>query len=70
MKLRSEIAELLSGFEKRMKFINIARFLLEYSYRDNIREMIPDQDLLDNIIVAVLVFIKERTLGNEQNCSL
>lgn len=70
MTLRPEIAELLSGFEKRMKFINIARFLLEYSYRDNIREMIPNQDLLDNIIVAVLVFIKERTLGNEQNCSL
>ncbi len=70
MKLRPEIAELLSGFEKRMKFINIARFLLEYSYKDNIREMIPDRDLLDNIIVAVLVFIKERTLGREQNCSL
>ena len=70
MKLRPEIAELLSGFEKRMKFINIARFLLEYSYKDNIREMISDRDLLDNIIVAVLVFIKERTLGSEQNCSL
>ena len=70
MKLRPEIAELLSGFEKRMKFINIARFLVEYPYKDNIREMIPDRDLLDNIIVAVLVFIKERTLGREQNCSL
>lgn len=70
MKLRPEIAELLAGFEKRMKFINIARFLLEYSYRDNIREMIPDRNLLDNVIVAVLVFIKERTLGSEQNCSL
>ena len=70
MKLRPEIAELLSGFEKRMKFINIARFLVEYPYKDNIREMIPDRDLLDNIIVAVLVFIKERTPGREQNCSL
>ena len=70
MGLRPEIAELLAGFEKRMKFINIARSLLEYTYRDNIREMIPDKDLLNNIIVAVLVFIKERTLGREQNCSL
>ncbi len=70
MKLRPEIADLLSGFEKRMKFIDIARFLLDYSYKDNIREMIPNKNLLDNIIVAVLVFIKERTLGNEQNCSL
>lgn len=70
MKLRPELTELLAGFEKRMKFINIARSLIEYSYRGNIREMIPDKDLLDNIIVAVLVFIKERTLGKEQNCSL
>lgn len=70
MKLRAEIADLLSGFEKRMKFINIARYLVEYAYRDHIKAMIPDKDVLDNIIVAVLVFIKERTLGNEQNCTL
>ncbi|MCF0134172.1 MAG: hypothetical protein HUJ72_09925 [Blautia sp.] len=70
MKLKSEIAELLSGFEKRMKFINIARYLVDYSYKDSIKAMIPDKDILDNIIVAVLVFIKERTLGNEQNCKL
>ena len=70
MKLRPETADLLSGFEKRMKFINIARYLVEYSYKDNIKAMIPDKDILDNIIVAVLVFIKERTLGSEQNCTL
>jgi len=68
--LRSEITEILSGFEKRMKFINIARYLLEYSYKDNIKMMIPEKSTLDNVIIAVLVFIKERTLGNEQNCSL
>lgn len=70
MKLRPEIAELLSGFEKRMKFINIIRYLMEYSVKNNITEMIPDKDILNNIIVAVLVYIKERTLGNEQNCTL
>lgn len=70
MKLRPELTELLSGFEKRMKFIHIARYLTEYAYRDNIRAMIPDKDVLDNIIVAVLVFIKERTLGSEQRCTL
>ena len=32
--------------------------------------MIPDREIVDNLIVAVLVFIKERTLGNEQNCRL
>ena len=70
MGLRPEITELLSGFDKRMKFINIARFLLDYSYKDHIKAMIPDREVMDNLIVAVLVFIKERTLGNEQNCRL
>ena len=59
MALRSELAELLSGFEKRMKFINIVRCLLGYKYPDNIRTMIPDKMILDNMIVAVLVYIKD-----------
>lgn len=70
MKLRPEMTELLSGFEKRMKFISIARYLLEYSVKNSISAMIPDRDVLNNIIVAVLVFIKERTLGTEQSCTL
>lgn len=70
MALRSELSELLSGFEKRMKFINIVRCLLDYKYPDHIREMIPDKRILDNMIVAVLVFIKDRTLGTEQTCKI
>ena len=70
MKLKPETVEMLSGFEKRMKFIDIARYLTEYPYKDNIKAMIRDKEILDNLIVAVLVFIKERTLGREQNCSL
>lgn len=70
MVLRSELAELLSGFEKRMKFINIVRFLLEYKFPDQIRAMIPDKSILDNVIVAVLVYINDRTLGAQKNCSL
>ena len=68
--LRPEIRELLSGFEKRMKFINIAKSLVAYSYKDNIRAMVPDREILDNLIAAVLVYIKERTLGREQSCRL
>ena len=37
MALRSELSELLAGFEKRMKFINIVRCLLDYKYPDHIR---------------------------------
>lgn len=70
MALRSELSELLAGFEKRMKFINIVRCLLDYKYPDHIREMIPDKRILDNMIVAVLVFIKDRTLGTEQTCTI
>ena len=70
MVLRSELSELLAGFEKRMKFINIVRCLLDYKYPDHIREMIPDKRILDNMIVAVLVFIKDRTLGTEQTCTI
>lgn len=69
MALCSELSELLGDFEKRMKFINIVRCLLDYKYPDNIRAMIPDKKILDNIIVAVLVFIKDRTLGTEQTCT-
>ncbi len=70
MVLRSELSELIAGFEKRMKFINIVRCLLDYKYSDHIREMVPDKKILDNIIVAVLVFIKDRTLGTEQTCTI
>ncbi|WP_295088092.1 hypothetical protein [Ruminococcus sp.] len=70
MKLRQDITDLLSGFASRMKFINISHAILDYPYRDNIREMIPDREILDNLTVAVLVFIKERTLGTQQQCTL
>ncbi len=70
MALRSELKELLSDFEKRMKFINIVRCLLNYRYPDAIAAMVPDRQILDNVIVAVLVYIKDRTLGTEQSCTL
>ena len=70
MALRSEWQELLSGFEKRMKFINIVRSLIKHRAKDEIRSMIPEQEILDNLILAVLVYIKDRTLGAEQTCTL
>lgn len=70
MGINSETLELLSGFEKRMKFMNITRYLLEYSYKENIKNMVPERDVLNNAVMAVLVFIKEMTLGKEQKCTL
>ena len=70
MALRSELKELLADFEKRMKFINIVRCVLDYKYPDVIRKMFPDKLILDNVIISVLVYIKDRTLGTEQNCTL
>src|SRR5574344_2463742 len=72
MALRLELSELLSGFEKRMKFLNIVRGLIDYTYPDNIRKMFPENNklILDNMILAVLVYMEERTLGSERDCTL
>lgn len=40
MQLKNEVAEVLNGFEKRMKFINIVRTITEYKYADNIRAIL------------------------------
>ena len=66
-----EVSALLSGFEKRMKFINIMQCFVRNSYPDSIRKMINgDSQILTNIIIAVMVFIEEKTLGIHQSCSL
>ncbi len=68
---KNEIAEVLNGFEKRMKFINIVRMITEYKYADNIRAIFgAERDKLTNIILAVMVYIKERTLNEDLDCTL
>ncbi|MCE5196922.1 MAG: hypothetical protein LLG09_07330 [Negativicutes bacterium] len=70
MAFRRETADLLADFEKRMKFINIVKSLLEYKYPESIRIMIPDRMILDNLVLAVLVFIMDRTLSDEKKCTM
>lgn len=68
-----EVAEVFNGFEKRMKFINIVRMITEYRYPDAISKMFgksTDKDKLTNIVLAVMVFIKERTLGEDLDCKI
>ena len=68
--MESKINNFLVGFENRMKFVNIGRFLSEYPRKENIKKLIPNQDLVINLIVAVFVFIEEKTLSQDKNCTL
>mgnify|MGYP003508804271 FL=1 len=71
MHQKNEVAEVLNGFEKRMKFINIVRTITEYKYADQIRAIFDaEKDRLTNMILAVMVYIKERTLSEDLNCKL
>ncbi len=70
MTMRSDIAGYLAGCENRMKFINIVRCLIDYPYSDDLKKIIPDHKIMDNIVLAVLVYIKERSLGEDQKCRL
>ena len=66
-----DVLTLLNGFEKRMKFINIMQCFVRNTFPEHIRKMINgNSQILANIIIAVMVFIEEKTLGVHQSCSM
>lgn len=68
--LSPETKELLEGFEKRMRFVNIVKYIRKHSFTDEIKEFFPnDQDVMDNLIMAVLVFIMDSTLRYGERCT-
>ena len=59
--MKSELEEILSGFEKRMKFINIVRRFLDYSLPDDIKETFDNnREKLNNIIIFLSVIMDSR----------
>ncbi|MDO5558992.1 MAG: hypothetical protein Q4F95_05280 [Oscillospiraceae bacterium] len=65
-----EISEILDGFEQRMKYMSIVRCLTEHTRPDVIRDIISDDDMLNNCIMAVLVYIMEHNLRYDAECTI
>jgi hypothetical protein len=62
--------ELLSGFEKRMKIVAAIDSIVNRGNRSMDIEKLFEPGQLDNIILSVLVFIMERTLTEDEECTM
>lgn len=65
MNFSVEIRELLSGFESRMRFVNIVKSITGKKHK-----AFDNDDIFDNLIVMVLVYIMDHTLRYDEKCTL
>lgn len=62
--------EFLTAFEKRMQIVAIVDSILNRKNRDmEIERIFPDRQL-ENLVFSVLVFIMDKTLSEDEECSL
>lgn len=68
--LSKETEELLAGFESRMKFVNIIKYIKKHSFTDEIKEFFPgNQDIMDNLVISLLLFIMDSALRYGEKCT-
>lgn len=65
-----QMAQLLDHFSQRMRFVNLVTCLTQRTKPEHIRTAVPDDNHLTNLILAVLVFIMDRTLRYDARCTL
>jgi hypothetical protein len=62
--------QFLDGFEKRMQIVAAIDSIVNRSNRNMELERLFEPGQLDNIILSVLVFIMERTLAEDEKCTV
>lgn len=68
--ISAESKELLQDFEKRMRFVNLIKYWLQRSKPTEIRELLHNNDdIADNLILMVMVFIMDSTLRYGERCT-
>ena len=70
---KNEVSELLSDFEQRMKFFYIVNSLRVGSCPDEIAAKFQGAqglDVLNNLSMMVVLFIEEKTLSEDERCTL
>ena len=60
----------LEGFDRRMQFLAMAVAIVRRTGRDMDLERLFDDQEMDSLIMAVLVFVMEETLEENRDCTL